>query len=369
MRFPDPFDLEVHMRDVFRCLAVGVALVAASVPPPAAGLMPTAVDPEREVSADATAHGGLHFKERLHVAIAVGNGPTGAGFGEHFAWVTNGVDVSVSKINPRNNRVTKTIPLNTAGFPVRAATTPGALWISECGIDSVVRINARTGRTEAIIPTGVCPFGIDVSKGDVFVAHADDKVVRIDPSSNTVVATIPVRIEPTPDDFNLIGLRVAFGSVWVTTAVSTVVRIDPVHNRVAETITLGPCCGHVGEIVASRRALWISGDQFNNSMYRIDPRLNRIVAVIPSPAGGLLHGNGYLDGFVWVISQDDDGVSQLMRVDPHTNTMQATSILLGLRSFAMTTGDGSLWVPSFDENSVHRVTLGTDDLEHDHSHD
>ena len=232
----------------------------------------------------------------------------------------------------------------------------------------MVRINARTSRVEAIIPTGVCPFGIGVSKGDLFVAHADDKVVRIDPSTNTVVATIPVRIEPTPDDFNFIELTVAFGSVWVPTAVSTVVRIDPIKNLVAETIPLGPCCGHVGGLVASDKALWASGDQFKNSMFRISPRSNRVVAEIPSPVGGLLVGNGYLDGFVWVIS-NDEGASQLMRVDPHTNTMRATFITLGFNSFNMTTGDGSLWIASFDENSVHRITPGSDDVEHDHSRD
>ena len=79
-------------------------------------------------------------------------------------------------------------------------------------------------------------------------------------------------------------------------------------------------------------------------------------------------GNGYLDGFVWVIS-NDEGPSQLLRVDPHTNTMRATSIVLGFNSFTMATGAGSLWVPSFDEGSVHRITPGSADLEHDHSRD
>jgi YVTN family beta-propeller protein len=244
------------------------------------------------------------------------------------------------------------------------ATTPGAIWVSECDTNSVVRADARTGRVEAIIPVGLCPFGIGVFGGDLFVANADDRVVRIDPSTNTVVATIPVRIEPTPEDFNFIELHVAFGSVWVATAVTNVVRIDPIRNRVAETISLGPCCGLIGEMVASDKALWASGE-FNNSLFRISPRSNTVVAEVPSPVGGLLVGNGFLDGFVWVIS-NDEGVCQLLRVDPHTNTMRITSIALGFLSFTMMTGDGSLWVPSFDENSVHRITPGTRDLEHDH---
>ena len=194
----DSFDLEVPMRHVFQCLAVGVALGGASLPLTAAGLVGAAASPDDEGSAYVVVRGRARVKERLHLAIPVGNGPTGAGFGQRFAWVTNGIDASVSKISPHNNKVKETIPLNTAGFSVRAVTTRDAIWISECGIDSVVRINARTSRVEAIIPTGVCPFGMGVSKGDLFVSHADDRVVRIDPSTNTVVATIPFVSSPHP---------------------------------------------------------------------------------------------------------------------------------------------------------------------------
>jgi YVTN family beta-propeller protein len=324
-------------------LAVAVSLASLPLPPSAADLIPS---------------------QTLDVTIPVGDGPTGAGFGEQFAWVTNGLDASVSKIDPRDDAVVKTIRLHTGGFPVRVATTPGAVWISECGIDSVVRVNTTKGKIEAIIPVGACPFGIDVFGGHLFVANADDRVDRIDPSTNSVVATIPVRIEPTPDDFNFINLRVAFGSVWVSTAVSTVVRIDPIRNVVVETIPFGPCCGHLGEMVASDKALWVSGDQFKNSLFRINPHSNRVVAEIPSPVAGLLHGNGFLGGFVWVIS-NNEGACQLMRADPLNNTMRATSLALGPDSFAMATGDGSLWVPSFSEGAVHRITPGAADLEHD----
>jgi YVTN family beta-propeller protein len=226
------------------------------------------------------------------------------------------------------------------------------------------RGSPRNSHVEAIIPVGVCPFGIGVLNGDVFVANADDRVIRIDPSTNQVVATIPVRLEPAPDDFNFINLTVAFDSVWVSTGVSTVLRINPQTNSVAETISLGPCCGHVGELVASARSLWVSGDQFANSVFRINPRSNKIVVEIPSPVPGLLAGSGYLDGIVWVIS-NNFGPSQLLQLDPRTNSLRTTSFAIGFNSFAMATGAGSLWIPSFDENAVYRITPEEND-DHDH---
>jgi hypothetical protein len=155
------------MQNAFRHIAVGVSLAVSSLTIPASGQTPlderlasnvdftklqaTAQPSIAALVATKEARGSVNEKmtpvdseqttqavSSDTVTIAVGNGPTGIGFGEKFAWVTNGLDDSVSKISPHNSRVTTTIPLNTGGFPVRVATTPGAVWISNCGIDAVV---------------------------------------------------------------------------------------------------------------------------------------------------------------------------------------------------------------------------------------
>jgi streptogramin lyase len=62
---------------------------------------------------------------------------------------------------------------------------------------------------------------------------------------------------------------------------------------------------------------------------------------------------------------NNEGACQLLRVDTVSNDIRATSLVLGPDSFAMATGDGSLWVPSFSEDAVHRITPGATDLERD----
>ena len=68
----------------------------------------------------------------------------------------------------------------------------------------------------------------------VWVANTlDDTVVRLDPESRTVEATIAVGRQPS-------GLAVTPGAVWVANAGDgTVSRIDPVKNEVTKTVRVG----------------------------------------------------------------------------------------------------------------------------------
>ena len=84
------------------------------------------------------------------------------------------------------------------------------------------------------IAVGNGPTAITVGGGGVWVVDSlDDTVVRIDPGTRSVTATIPVGRSPA-------GVAFGAGSVWVANSGDgTVTRIDPSTDRADATITVG----------------------------------------------------------------------------------------------------------------------------------
>jgi hypothetical protein len=109
-----------------------------------------------------------------------------------------------------------------------------------------------------------------------------------------VVATIPV---PAPAGQVL----VTAGAVWVL-GFQTVTRIDPQTNRVVAAIPL-PQHGSDGPLVAGAGALWL---RQGRSIVRIDPQRNRLVGTVPAGprGGGLLADLAVGGGAVWLPSYD-----------------------------------------------------------------
>ena len=60
--------------------------------------------------------------------IQVGQGPTGVAFGEHAVWVAEGLDGSVSQIDPASRKVVRTIRVGGATDDV--AIGDGSVWVS-----------------------------------------------------------------------------------------------------------------------------------------------------------------------------------------------------------------------------------------------
>src|SRR5205823_12926099 len=121
------------------------------------------------------------------------------------------------------------------------------------------------------IPVGPQPEGIAVSPGAVWVANrGDPSVSRIDPTTNRVVATIPVGPASACCSDHM-AVTAGRGAVWVTVpSLSAVVRIDPVTNSVAATIRLSgqPCALVVGHA----RAVWAAGDHCTVAVTPTGPR-------------------------------------------------------------------------------------------------
>jgi YVTN family beta-propeller protein len=133
--------------------------------------------------------------------------------------------------------------------------------------------------------------------------------------------------------------------------VDSVQRIDPRTNRLVATIQPG---ANPADVAVGEGAVWVVNAS-DRTVSRIDPETN---SVRTAPAGGDPHGVATGEGAVWVFSPRDQA---LARIDPNTLSTLGTTALIsrtgqlaygGLASWALAVGEGSVWAGG---RSVNRV--------------
>jgi DNA-binding beta-propeller fold protein YncE len=186
--------------------------------------------------------------------------------------------------------------------------------------------------------------------GSVWAASSAG-VQRIDPTTNSVVARIPL---PNVGDRG--HLAWAGGSMWATQASGVLTRIDPLTNRAIANIALG---GPPAAIAAGRRMLWVG--VFNEAtshvhVLSIDPTTNSITANWPmAPEMGQL---SFVDGTLWVGATN--GERRVASIDTATGQVSAVRE----HELPETSADGALWATSFGADRIDpksRSTVATVD--------
>jgi Tol biopolymer transport system component len=202
------------------------------------------------------------------------------------------------------------------------------------------------------LPDGFSAARLAVGEGAVWALAssgegASSALVRVDPTTDRVIATTPLEGEPWY-------VAAGVGAVWIGSPnASTVQRVDPATNEVTARIEL-PGDG-VSAIAADAQAVWVEviqnrsdqGKQNLASLLRLDPATNEVVATIP------LEGlSGYDDeiaigaGAVWVAGVTLTGPSEergadLVRIDPTTNTIAG---VVPVSAFSVRAGADAVWV-------------------------
>jgi YVTN family beta-propeller protein len=150
----------------------------------------------------------------------------------------------------------------------------GTVWVTDNEADNVTQVDP-TGLVTPIA-VGHGPSGIAVGDGGVWVAYTgDDEVVRFDPSTRAVTATIPVGHAPA-------GVAVGAGSVWVANSGDgTVTRIDPVTDK-KTTIAVG---GSPQAITVAGGRAWVTVDAQTISPTGVAPSRGRARLVARYDAG------------------------------------------------------------------------------------
>lgn len=229
----------------------------------------------------------------VHCEVAAGAG---------FVWTTQASASVANKVDPATGEVVDTISLRDA---CGVAADDEDVWISSPGLGKVVRYDPQTLEERASIALAPMVFSVAIGPEAVWVAGEADggTVYRIDPATNSVVATIS-----TPNPFAT-GIAVGHGAVWVSARENKVVyRIDPATNTVVTTIQMPSAIGGLG---VGPDAIWTSGFG-DGKVYRIDPATNQIVASVSTGQGNL--GPPLVAfGSVWVAALDR---SVVVRIDP-----------------------------------------------------
>jgi len=144
----------------------------------------------------------------LERTVRVGAVPVDVKIGGGAAWVSNGGQASLTRINLADESVDE-IPIGESPGPLAFAF--GSVWvIAGRTNDTVWRIDAETRRVVAVVKVGKHPFNVEAGRFGVWVALRESgDVVRIDPATNTVAKRVHLGFKPQ-------GLSARAGSLWVS---------------------------------------------------------------------------------------------------------------------------------------------------------
>jgi virginiamycin B lyase len=269
----------------------------------------------------------------------------------------------LTRIDPASNAVAARIAVKPANpcpaFPAtcgEVAAGQGAVWVSVLPDNTVLRVDPGTNSVTATIPVGAQPDGVATSPGAVWVANHGDpgvsgapSVSRIDPATNSVVATISVGPKSACCNDHM-AVTTGAGAVWVTIPNrGVVVRIDPKTNKVVATIKVSkgssqPC----GFVAVSEAAVWVAGAHCGGTVTRIDPRTNEPEGTVTGLSAPI--GLGLAFGFVWVSDLDAKAIA---RIDVRTRRVVGR-LPVGGFPVRLSVGLGSVWVRD-DTGRVLRI--------------
>jgi DNA-binding SARP family transcriptional activator/ABC-type branched-subunit amino acid transport system substrate-binding protein len=248
-----------------------------------------------------------------------------------------------------------------AGAVVLAVAVGLAAWRlvpdeAEPGKAGAIALESDTGAVRDTISFGTSPSSVAVGEGSVWVLDGDDQTVtQIDPETNEVVRVFGTSSRPTD-------MGVGAGAVWVGNGASdddlsemprSVSRIDPASGVVVATIDLPPRPGgHISgiggfsrqKIAVTPEAVWvINPDQ---SISRIDPRTNQVVARVKARAQVIAAG----EGDVWIAQEG--GIAE---VDTARNVLFPRIPLGEDTPSGLAVGAGSVWAADPFDGSVWRI--------------
>jgi virginiamycin B lyase len=264
-------------------------------------------------------------------------------------WVAIGDSVWISN-NPKNNISELDAKTNQVGAVITVPKKPcsglaiafGSVWVPVCSDGTVQRVDPKSQKIVAVIPSGVAndEGGITVGEGSIWMPSDTAGVLsRIDPATNKVASKISI-----PDG----SYTAAFdaGSVWITSTKNNLLtRGDAKTEKVIAKIPVGPAPRF---LATGLGGVWTL-NQGDGSVSRVDPATNTVSATIevgvPGPGGDIAVG----EGAVWVTANG----KPLSKIDPATNRVVAQYV--GKGGDALRVGLGSLWLSNHEFHEVWRI--------------
>jgi virginiamycin B lyase len=189
------------------------------------------------------------------------------------------------------------------------------VWVADCKEKAVYKIDGRTAQIVAVVRTGLAsPDGetnVVAGGGSIWVpSDTSGRIVRIDPSSNQVIASVSV-------DPGTHYLAFGMASLWaVSSSQRSLQQIDPRTNTVVRRVALGRGPGF---LAVGEGAVWVQ-EQTDGTVARIDPTTGNVtgrVKVGKTLKWGDIDTGG---GQVWLRTTDDQAYAI---IDPRTLAITA----------------------------------------------
>jgi DNA-binding beta-propeller fold protein YncE len=271
-------------------------------------------------------------------AIPVSDGPCGVAVGFGYIWVASDRAGTLSRVDPRTNRV-RTVRVGTTACWLTAGA--GGIWVARYGPGVLVRVDPKTLR-KSTIKVGPNPEGVAVAAGSVWVTGFDDGTLRrVDPVRRKVVETLHLGGVTA-------GLAVASRSLWIGFGreATAIARLD---LRTHELTRIDVGHQTPDRISTDGRSLWVSAQ---DTVVRVDPQTNRVVARF-ALGGTFAQGTSAGDGAIWIPNKERNTIT---RFDPRTNRVAAV-LRAGPGAIAATAGFGTVWVTSYAGADIRRYRV------------
>ena len=178
-------------------------------------------------------------------------------FGDGAVWAISGA--YVAKIDAASASITQV--RDCCGVPTGISVGEGGVWIADLYL-GVLLISPESARTLNRVKTGYNADSVLAADGSVWVSVTDNRgenaaVLRYDPQTLAPVQTIPVA-PPTSFHPKTLTLAAGEGSVWVADADrGTLVRIDPSSGEIVATIRIG---GSPRAVAVGEKRVWVTVD-------------------------------------------------------------------------------------------------------------
>ncbi len=215
----------------------------------------------------------------------------------------------------------------------------GSLWIEDTSSSTISRVSATHRQADrGDRPSGIQPYDATFAFGAAWATVARQRRRRADrPGAEQGGEALSRSRSAT-------GVVGAFGSIWAT-GQDGVIRIDPATDQVVATI---PIAGGAGWTAASADAVWVTT---TTGVARIDPATNSVAATIAlgTPALG---DPAVVAGKLWVpkIRAERD-----RRRSTRRRTRSPRRSRRGSGPFVVTEIAGEAWIPSWQGRDIWRV--------------
>jgi virginiamycin B lyase len=237
--------------------------------------------------------------------------------GAGSVWVASEGNV-VLRIDLETNRVVDRIPVGPVDSSPSLAFGHGSVWATSAG--TLSRIDPETDEVVAKIEVGrgAVDIATDQHSGDVWVAglylagnssgdfSQDDseynKLSRVDPATNRVVAEIPIQAGSRYG--GAWNVAVGEGSVWAQSLDGKLFKVHPATNEVVAKLSLG---SDSSDLAVYGGSVWATSQPATGTrLVQVDPRTAHIVASEhgPEPNKGGYRGLVAGGGYVWFASGD-----------------------------------------------------------------